>query len=131
MCSEQPAFFFIILILTHTQNSRHLLCIAVHQNILCNICICMEIDELIPQMHLQEAKDFSKFSSSFYRTYVSTLSYLDLTFFHMVVVPANRKTFSGMYSKCLCLLFLVKCFDIILDTKPRLPNSYTHNETNS
>lgn len=31
-----------------------------------------------------------------------------------------------MYSKCLCLLSLVKCFDIILDTKPKLPFSGSH-----
>lgn len=71
----------------------------------------MEVDELIPQKHFEWQKSFPNIFTQTHPPQIHLRSHTSYS---------NRKTFYGMYSKYLRLLFLVKCFDIILDTKPWL-----------
>lgn len=118
MCVQiwtKPAFFFHALIyrFAHTHNisstSKYcVLCLHLHRNRWINSPNAFQaVKEFRNLFHLSPP-----FSISYFRSHI--------------LMPENRKTFSGMYSKCLCLLSLVKCFDIILDTKPKLPFSGSH-----
>lgn len=96
-------FFFM-----HTLNILHL-----HRQ--CGFAIsphiCMEIDELIPQKHFERQKSFG-----IYPQYTHTHMHTNTRTLSIQIEKHSTK----MYSKYLRILFLVKCFDIMLDTTPRL-----------
>lgn len=115
---------------TRSTNSFGITCLRKCINVLCLHHRYINIDELIPQMHFEWKTTLRKYMSNLMppsvpsthtpthtHPLIHSLYSLTLVYFS-IKTRVNRKTSSGMYSQNVyALFFLVKYFDIILDTE--------------